>query len=92
MNRKEEVLTILAEECGELIQAAIKVIRFGADECPPNSEEPNKTQLEREMGDVLAMMRLADEEVGLDLDRIIGFADAKLVKVEKFMRNPRNDG
>jgi hypothetical protein len=44
------------------------------------------------MGDVLAMMRLADEEVGLDLDRIIGFADAKLVKVEKFMRNPRNDG
>ncbi len=89
MNRKEEVLTILAEECGELIQAAIKVIRFGADECPPNSEEPNKTQLEREMGDVLAMMRLADEEVGLDLDRIIGFADAKLEKVEKFMRNPR---
>ena len=89
MNRKEEVLVILAEECGELTQAAIKVLRFGADGCPPNSEETNKTQLEKEMGDVLAMMRLVDEEVGLDLDRIISYADAKLVKVEKFMGNPR---
>jgi NTP pyrophosphatase (non-canonical NTP hydrolase) len=84
MNRREECLVIFSEECGEATQAACKIIRFGITDA-------NKEQLEREIGDVLAMMKLVDEECGLNQDRILEYAEAKLQKVEKFMRNPRND-
>jgi NTP pyrophosphatase (non-canonical NTP hydrolase) len=84
MNRKEEVLTIFMEECGEAIQAASKIIRFGVD-------DTKRENLEREIGDVLAMMKLVDEEVGLDQDRILEYAEAKLKKVEQYMTNKRDD-
>jgi NTP pyrophosphatase (non-canonical NTP hydrolase) len=84
MNRREEVLTIFMEECGEAIQAASKIIRFGVDDA-------KRDDLEREIGDILAMMKLVDEEVGLDQDRILGYAEKKLVKVEQFMTNKRDD-
>lgn len=84
MNRKEEVLTIFMEECGEAIQAASKIIRFGID-------AEKKEQLEREMGDILAMMKLVDEEVDLDQNKMLEFAEKKLVKVEQFMTNKRTD-
>lgn len=84
LNRKEEVLTIFMEECGEATQAASKIIRFGIDDV-------KRENLEKEIGDVLAMMKLVDEEVGLDQERILAYADAKLVKVEKFMTNKRDD-
>ena len=84
MNRREECLVILNEECGEVIQAASKIIRFGLTDA-------SKEQLEREIGDVLAMMKLVDEECGLDQDHILEYAEAKMKKVEQFMRNPRSD-
>ena len=84
MNRKQELLVILNEECGEVIQAASKVLRFGLS-------DSNRDQLEYEMGDLLAMMKLVDEEWGLSLDRIFEHAENKLKKVEQYMQNPRND-
>ena len=37
----------------------------------------------------MAMVRLLTEEYNLNMDNIIEAADAKLVKVEKFMRNQK---
>ena len=34
MNKKQELLTITMEECGELVQACSKLIRFEKDRCP----------------------------------------------------------
>ena len=84
MNRKEEVLVIFMEECGEAIRAASKIIRFGG-------EKKNMRELEKELGDVLAMMKLVDEECGLDQNRMLQFAEKKLEKVERFMTNKRAD-
>ena len=53
MNIKE-TLTILSEECAEVIQANSKLIRFG-----PYDEE-NVDELEKELGDVVAMMLVLD--------------------------------
>lgn len=88
MNRLEELLIILSEECAEVQQAAIKCVRFGMD-----SEHQgliNRYQLEREFGDLMAMFKLLIEEGHLREEIIMEAAEAKLIKVEKFMRNGKS--
>ena len=53
MNVKE-TLTILSEECAEVIQANSKLIRFGP------YDEDNVKELEKELGDVMAMVMILD--------------------------------
>lgn len=50
MDKQEQILTILQEECAEVIQAISKVRRFGMVE--------NKEQLEQEVADMLLMVKL----------------------------------
>jgi len=45
-------LSKLIEECSEVIQAACKVIRFGYESTPPNSERTNRFSLECELADL----------------------------------------
>ena len=87
MNRLEELLIILAEECAEVQQAAIKCVRFGMDS--EYQGMVNRYQLERELGDFMAMFKLLLEETTLREEVVMEAAEAKLIKVEKFMRNGR---
>ena len=48
MKKQQEMLTITMEECGELIQACSKIIRFEDDKCPDDI-----LNLQQEIGDVL---------------------------------------
>jgi len=89
MDRTEELLLILSEECAEVAQAASKCIRFGMAATHPNYPESNQLRLEQELGDFMAMFKLLIEENGLNEDNIMKAAEAKLIKVEKFMRNGR---
>lgn len=50
MDKQEQILTILQEECAEVIQAISKVRRFGMVE--------NREQLEQEVADMLLMVKL----------------------------------
>jgi len=51
MEKREEMLVITSEECGELIQACSKVIRS-------NSETKYLKNLQDEVGDVVCMIEL----------------------------------
>jgi NTP pyrophosphatase (non-canonical NTP hydrolase) len=53
MNRNEEIMTILQEECAEVIQAVSKVRRFGMAE--------NHSHLVAELCDLQAMINLMYE-------------------------------
>ena len=85
MNRQNELLLILSEECAEVQQAAIKCIRFGMDSM--YCGETNRVQLEAELGDFMAMFRLILEESDLCEENIMAAAERKLIKVEHFMKN-----
>lgn len=61
---ERELLTVLMEECAEVQQRASKLIRFGRDEVQPGQALTNKTRLSHELGDLTAVVRMA-EEVGL---------------------------
>ena len=53
MTRNEEILTILQEECAEVIQAVSKVKRFGL--------EGNVEELKKELCDLQCMINLMEE-------------------------------
>ncbi len=71
-----EPLIILAEECAEVIQAISKLQRFGLDDIK------NKKALEKEVGDILAMLTILDHNDYLDSDRIMHRVPIKLRKLK----------
>ena len=75
MQKREEMLVITMEECGELIQACSKMLRFGEDQ--------DYTQLQEEIGDVMCMIEIL-RDGGLVSDKQI--ADRIKVKKEKLMK------
>ncbi len=53
-----ERLAMLAEECGEVAQAVGKVLRHGWHSCSPYNPRVNRMSLEREIGDLRAVIEL----------------------------------
>jgi hypothetical protein len=56
-----ERLALLAEECGEVVQAVGKILRHGYDSGPAKGRLSNRVALEREIGDVRAVMELMSD-------------------------------
>jgi len=79
MNVKE-TLTILSEESAEVIQASSKLIRFGT------YDENNVAKLEKELGDVMAMVLILDYYGYIKLDNIKNQIEPKLQKLKKYSK------
>jgi len=60
MNRRDEILTILAEECAEVIVECSKIQRFDND----------GTALSKELGDLMALIDIAEKE-GLVIGSVV---------------------
>lgn len=50
MTQTDEALVVLAEECGELTQAAMKIVRFG-------ESKTARENLTQEVGDVMCLIQ-----------------------------------
>jgi hypothetical protein len=58
--KQDEILTILIEECAEVIQVATKIKRFGLMSAHPEKpEQTNFVLLSKEVGDLSTMIHLA---------------------------------
>ena len=79
LDRKAELLVVLAEECAEVQKCVTKFLRFG-----PDSDYLQHTPLELEIGDVMAVLRILIEVGELDVMAIEKYADLKIAK----MKNP----
>jgi NTP pyrophosphatase (non-canonical NTP hydrolase) len=75
---REERLIILIEECGEVIQAATKCLRFGWDRYQPEYGV-NHEVLAREAGDLLGML----DSLPLDGDMLDAHRRRKLDKATR---------
>lgn len=80
MNTKEEILTILMEECAEVIQASSKCIRFGGAN--------NDATLEKEIGDLLCMLDLLSYYEIIDWVNVHKQALAKAKKLKRYSSIP----
>lgn len=73
-----ERLAILAEECGEVVQAVGKVLRHGWDSQSPYGGKPNLQALERELGNVRAIVNL-----------MLDAGDVRLAELQAWQRRKR---
>lgn len=77
----KEILTILQEECAEVIVEVSKCFRFGPDQMMEGTQVTNIQRLEKEIGDLQAMIQLlVKQKVGVSQD---GINTAKNKKFEK---------
>ncbi len=86
MKREEYLLVVLAEECAEVAQRAAKAVRFGLAEVQPGQEDNNARRIERELGDLLAVVELLNLQVWEE-DKA-----AKRVKLNEYMKYSRQVG
>jgi hypothetical protein len=80
----QEILLILQEECGELVQSISKCMRFGIDQIKPGTDKTNIQHLQQEIGDILAMIELLhDQEPSITVE---GLQEATNKKFQKLKR------
>ena len=80
MNRNEEIMTILQEECAEVIQAVSKVRRFGLSD--------NIGELKKELCDLICMIELMREfnVIPMSYEEQLENIFQKREKLKKFSR------
>ena len=71
-NNKQEILTILMEECAEVTIEASKIIRFDA----------NDDRLEKEVGDLLCMIDILYKNDMIDMENVLEHIEAKRDKLQ----------
>ena len=63
MNREEMLLVKMMEECGEVIQACSKALRFGLDDAhPKQGNVPNRECISKEILDIFTIHTMLMEE------------------------------
>ena len=82
-NATKEIMSILQEECAEVVQAVSKINRFGLNGVHPRETKTNQAHLEEELGDLLAMVELLESK---GIVTTTGLIAAKLAKIEKLKK------
>lgn len=72
-----ELLTVLMEECGEVIQEAAKIMRFG-------QQPENLVRFEKEIGDLQCMINLCQEYDLVSFTNIEKYAEEKREKLKQW--------
>jgi hypothetical protein len=81
----KEILTILQEECAEVIVEVSKCFRFGPDQMMEGLEVTNIQRLQKELGDLLAMIELlTDNNVGVTTQGLKVAKKAKFKKLKQW--------
>jgi len=85
MNREEHLLTVLSEECAEVIKEVTKSLRFGLNDHKPGNPTSNAQRITNELGDLLGIMEmLIDENIIKPPEK--SSAENKKSKVEKYLK------
>jgi NTP pyrophosphatase (non-canonical NTP hydrolase) len=84
MNRKQYLLTKLAEEATEVAQIALKTQQFGMDEQCPGLQFTNKQRIHQELNDLITIVMMLNDEYGFDFMNDEDHIKNKKVKVNKY--------
>lgn len=82
MKRREELLTILMEECAEVIVECSKIKRFG--ESAVYNGETAMDRLEKELGDLYCLVDLLHGEDMISYTKLDEYAGMKHEKLKKW--------
>jgi len=82
-----ERLALLAEECGEVVQAIGKVLRHGYESTHPDGGPTNRENLERECGDLRYAIMLLARSGDLKEAAIARSSVEKAKSVQRFLHH-----
>jgi NTP pyrophosphatase (non-canonical NTP hydrolase) len=77
MNKTQEALVILSEECAEVIQASAKCLRFGM-------QEKNLNQLKQEIADVMILIEIVSRELEISDLELAQLQQNKMLKLQEY--------
>lgn len=81
--QEKEILIITAEECGEVVQAVTKILRFGKDD-KTSAVYTNVHHLEQEVGDLLCLFDIMVERGLIDQSAVYEASVAKRARLENY--------
>lgn len=86
---EQERLAIIVEECGEVVQAACKILRHGYEGTNPKVEdsETNREALERELGDLQHAILRMEEAVDVSTRKIIERREYKGERIKPYLHH-----
>ena len=85
-DRYQEALDILQEECAEVIVEISKCRRFGLNSVHYKTNLMHSTMLEREIGDVLAMIDILKEQGIISESALAEATQAKKEKLKQWSK------
>lgn len=83
---QSEILDILQEECGEVVQVVSKCRRFGIDDVYGEGSESNRDKLTKEVGDLMCMIQLLHEAEIVDMAEVMFAAGKKRIKLKEWSK------
>ena len=95
MNRREHLLTILAEECAEVAQMVSKSLRFGLQEVRAGQSLTNEQRLRHEILDLMAVHEMLIQEgtfSTISSDAVSKAIQTKKERVEKYLLHSKACG
>jgi hypothetical protein len=84
-----ETLALIVEECAEVIQAVTKIQRHGLSSEHPVSGEVNSDTLQKEVGDLMAALRIGEVQNLLSWGSVIASRDRKLMAVTRYLHHAK---
>lgn len=84
-----ERLACLSEELGEAQQAIGKILRHGYGSCNPDvfASPTNRKNLERELGDILCVIKMMENAYDVDQTSIHNYSIKKEQKLQKYLHH-----
>ena len=80
-------LTLMIEECAEVIHIISKIKRFGKDDPHPERDNIPKIELlHKELGDLFCIVEIMAYHNYIDLDQVDTYATQKFDKLKKYYR------
>lgn len=86
MNRKQYLLTKLAEEASEVAQIALKTQQFGFDEVKHSQTLTNRERVFQELDDLFGILEMLNEEYDFGYFPDVKNVEAKKIKVNKYFK------
>ncbi len=86
---EQERLSILIEECGEVIQAGCKILRHGYESYNPKipNSETNRQGLEREIGDLMHAIQRMEVSRDLSASEIVERRNSKPFHIKQYLHH-----
>lgn len=85
-DKQKEILLITQEECAEVVVAISKIFRFGFDSRWPEGGVDNRSRLTEELGDLMAMVKLMDENGIINLEELSKAGERKITKLKTWSK------